>query len=70
MLSRKLQREIPHFCKCLQRSFYAGEMSLQTYQSLPEPVGGQTPVKAGQTPIKTGQIPVKDGHFLPEKSKL
>lgn len=31
MLSQKLQREIPHFCKRLQRSFYAGEMSLQTY---------------------------------------
>lgn len=31
MLSQKLQREIPHFCMCLQRSFYAGEMSLQTY---------------------------------------
>ena len=31
MLSQKLQREIPHFCMYLQRSFYAGEMSLQTY---------------------------------------
>lgn len=31
MLSQKLQREIPHFCKYLQRSFYTGEMSLQTY---------------------------------------
>lgn len=31
MPSQKLQREIPHFCMCLQRSFYAGEMSLQTY---------------------------------------
>lgn len=25
MLSQKLQREIPHFCMYLQRSFYAGE---------------------------------------------
>ena len=31
MPSKKLQWEIPHFCMCLQRSFYAGEMSLQTY---------------------------------------
>ena len=31
MSSKKLQREIPHFCMCLQRSFYAGEISLQTY---------------------------------------
>ena len=31
MLSQKLQREIPHFCMCLQHGFYAGEMSLQTY---------------------------------------
>ena len=31
MPSQKLQREIPHFCMCLQRSFCAREMSLQTY---------------------------------------
>ena len=31
MLSQKLQREIPHFCMCLQRSLCAREMSLQTY---------------------------------------
>lgn len=30
-LSKKLQREIPHFCMYLQRCFFAGEMSLQTY---------------------------------------
>lgn len=31
MRSQKLQREIPHFCIYLQRDFYAGDMSLQTY---------------------------------------